>query len=130
MIAVRSGVECRLFSEGGEAADPMAEIPSFLGCCQVGEQVHVFVSYSAFTEDYLLHGAELAPCPQQLPAPVLLAHGSSQGAWVLTPRSILLLSPERGELPLPFAAELAAADEQYVVCASRGDVAVLAVEEG
>ena len=28
------------------------------------------------------------------------------------------------------AAELAAADEQYVVCASRGDVAVLAVEEG
>ena len=43
MIAVRSGVECRLFSEGGEAADPMAEIPSFLGCCQVGEQMHVFV---------------------------------------------------------------------------------------
>lgn len=130
MIAVRSGVECRLFSEGGEAADPMAEIPSFLGCCQVGEQVHLFVSYSAFTEDYCLNGAELAPCPQQLPAPVLLAHGSSQGAWVLTPRSILLLSPARGELPLPFAAELAAADAQYVVCASRGDVAVLAVEEG
>lgn len=92
--------------------------------------MHVFVSYSSFTEDYLLHGAELAPCPQQLPAPVLLAHGSSRGAWVLTPRSILLLSPARGELPLPFAGGAGGGRRAVRVCASRGDVAVLAVEKG
>ena len=130
MIAVRSGVECRLLSEGGAASDPMAEIPSFLGHCQVGDEQHVFLSYSSFTEDYLLHGPELAPSPQQLPSPVLLAHQTRQSALLVTPRSILVLSPVRCELPLPFEAELAAADKQFVVCANRGDVAVLAVEEG
>ena len=128
MIAVRNGVECKLCSRGGASDDEMAEIPSYLGYYAVGGQVRLVVSYSSYTEEYDFSGTALCAKEETLPSPVLLAHQSEHCACLVTNDSVRVVAPSPFLHALSAPIQLAAADGQFIACASRNHIHVLRVE--